>query len=159
MKIQYKFGDMFASDEKVIIHGCNARGVFGAGVAATMRRLHPAIYDAYMAHTPYGLVLGRVIWAESNGLLIGNAITQDGYGRNKEIVYADYAAIRVALRSVNETVAGRFETVGMPMVGAGLANGDWTIIAKIIEEEAKDFIPVVYIIDPKIFAELTQHVA
>ena len=43
------------------------------------------------------------------------------------------------------------------MIGAGLANGDWSIISKIIEEEeATHFTPVVYILDQKIYATLTN---
>jgi hypothetical protein len=35
----------------------------------------------------------------------------------------------------------------MPLIGAGLAQGKWSIISQIIEEEMTDVQPVVYLID------------
>jgi O-acetyl-ADP-ribose deacetylase (regulator of RNase III) len=157
MRIIYKLGDLFASGERCYIHGCNTHGIMGSGIAKTMRDQHPPAFAAYYdAYTASGLQLGEVIWAESNGVLIGNAITQKDFGRNSRVVYCDYHAIRTAIRTVNQRVAGEFETVGLPQIGAGLANGDWTIIAKIIEDEAKDFTPVVYILDKGLFAATTM---
>ena len=148
MKIQYKFGDLFASDEKVLVHGTNKMGIMGSGCAKLMKEKHPEAFRAYFdAYEVYGLRLGQVVWAESKGLLIGNAITQERFGRDKRTVYVSYDAIRTAMREVNEKVAGVHSTVGLPQVGAGLAHGDWNIIAPIIEAEAKDFAPVVYVID------------
>jgi hypothetical protein len=40
--------------------------------------------------------------------------------------------------------------VGLPLVGCGLGNGDWSIISQIIEQEALDFTPIVYLLDGKI---------
>jgi O-acetyl-ADP-ribose deacetylase (regulator of RNase III) len=62
--------------------------------------------------------------------------------------------MRESIRNVNEMVAGVHKTVGLPLIGAGLANGDWEVISKIIEEEAVDFEPVVYVIDEKVFEAL-----
>ena len=155
MKIVYKLGDMFASNKRCLIHSGNAQGVMGSGVAATLRKLHPAAYEAYRdAHETRGLSLGEVIWADSNGVLVGTLIGQDRYGRDKNVVYVDYDAIRSGIREVNTVVVGEYENVGMPMLGAGLANGNWSIISKIIEEESTNFTPIVYVIDPQIYRGL-----
>lgn len=34
MKIIYKQGDLLSCPERVILHGCNAQGVMGSGIAA-----------------------------------------------------------------------------------------------------------------------------
>jgi len=153
MKIIYRLGDMFASNETCLIHGCNALGVMGSGVARAIRDRHPAAYEAYRdAYEVSGeLRVGDVIWATSKGVLIGNAITQAKYGNDKRMVYADYDGIREAMQAVNNKVAGIHSTVGMPQIGAGLANGDWRIISQIIEEESKSFTPVVYILDRRLY--------
>lgn len=157
MKIKYVLGDLFASSENVLIHGCNSKGVMGSGVAKIIRDRFPQAFEAYRdAYEINGfLELGNVIWAETKGKLIGNAITQENFGRDPKVIYCDYDAIREAIKNVNEKVKGLYNTVGMPMIGAGLANGSWDIISKIIEEESTDFIPVVYIVDQKVYNSLT----
>ena len=37
MKIIYKQGDLLEAEEVVIVHGCNAQGVVGSGVALAIR--------------------------------------------------------------------------------------------------------------------------
>lgn len=149
MAILYKSGDLFAADERVLVHGCNAQGAFGAGVAGRMRRYYPVAFDAYhAAYRRQGLHLGEVIWATAeDGRLIGNAITQNHYGNEPGRDYADYEAIRWAMQEVNATVAGRYDHVAMPAIGSGLANGSWAIISQIIAAEATQFTPVVYLLD------------
>lgn len=51
-----------------------------------------------------------------------------GYG-----VKADYEAIRQVFKAIKDNFSGL--RIGYPAIGAGLAGGDWSIIAKIIETE------------------------
>jgi hypothetical protein len=37
--------------------------------------------------------------------------------------------------------------IALPLLGAGLAQGKWSIISQIIEDEATDFQPIVYLMD------------
>jgi O-acetyl-ADP-ribose deacetylase (regulator of RNase III) len=95
MKITYKFGDMFASFEMVLVHGCNKAGGFNSGVAGVMRKQYPDAYKGYMtAYHNQELELGHIVWVTApDGRLIGNAITQEKYGRDPKIVYASYEGI------------------------------------------------------------------
>jgi O-acetyl-ADP-ribose deacetylase (regulator of RNase III) len=149
MAIIYKTGDLFASNERVLVHGCNAQGAYSSGFAGIMREHYPEAYQGYCeAYDKGELRLGEVIWVTAHdGRVIGNAITQETYGRDKNVVYADYQAIRWAMREINLYVAGQYDSVGMPAIGAGLANGSWATISQIIEEEATQFTPVVYLLD------------
>lgn len=147
MKIKYINGDLFNTQLKVIMHGCNARGGFNSGVAGEIRKQYPKAYEVYKeAHNNGLLELGRIFYAVDNGKLIINAITQKNYGRDKNIVYCDYRAIEEVMFRCNEFCNNiyPFDNVAMPMIGAGLANGDWDIISKIIEKELTDVRPVVY---------------
>jgi hypothetical protein len=47
MKIIYKQGDLLDCIEKVIVHGCNAQGVMGSGVALAIRKKYPDAARAY----------------------------------------------------------------------------------------------------------------
>jgi len=143
--IKYVKGDLMKAPEKMIIHGCNAQGVMGSGVAYLIRRDFPEAYkkyrDRYEAH---GLRLGEIIWATTGGKIIGNAITQDKFGRSGDR-YVDYDAVRSVIRVVNQMYVKHYEhSVALPKIGAGLGGGDWNIISEIIEQEATDFLAVVY---------------
>ncbi len=48
-------------------------------------------------------------------------------------VLADYEAIRKAMQKIKSLHSGN--RIGYPMIGAGLAGGDWDTIARIISEE------------------------
>lgn len=146
MKIIYKQGDLLECSERVIVHGCNAQGVMGSGVAKAIKEKYPEAYAGYMStHENGGLELGEVIGVYSGDKLILNAITQRYYGRYKYKVYADYEAIREAFKSINEQCT--YSAIAMPKIGAGLANGDWNIIEKIIEDECTDVQVVVYVLE------------
>jgi O-acetyl-ADP-ribose deacetylase (regulator of RNase III) len=143
MKIEYIEGDLFETDIKHILHGCNAKGVMGGGVAAIVRAKFPAAYKAYIDHmNKHGLKLGEIILAEQNGKVIINAITQENFGGGRTR-YVSYDAVAEVMRKVNEL---GIQKVAMPLVGAGLAGGDWFLISKIIEKELTKVRPYVYVL-------------
>ena len=150
MKIKYKIGDLLDAPEVIIIHGCNAQGVMGSGVAKAIRGKYPWAYEAYIdVYITTGLVMGKVYWANNPAgepfKIIGNAITQSRYGYSGK-QYVSYDAIRDCVKGVVElsTIFGCC-TVALPMIGAGLGGGDWNVISDIIETESKKaFQPIVY---------------
>lgn len=161
MQIIYKTGDALAGPERFFCHGCNAQGVMGSGVAAQVRAQYPAAYDAYRQHYEReGLKLGDRISVGGTKVII-NAVTQEHYGRDPNRVYVSYDAIEKVIKGINawawgaehidsmRRVVGKPDVVAFPLIGAGLANGDWDIISKIIEEFSPDFQPVVYLFDGK----------
>jgi len=145
MEIEYKIGDVTEAEERIIVHGANAQGKMGSGVAKVIRAKFPKAYEKYRDfYNEYGLTVGMNINVECGDKIIINAITQDkyGYDGNK---YCDYAAIRSCMKEANIAALKFNETrIAMPKIGAGLGGGDFNIIARIIEEEATDFTPVVY---------------
>lgn len=148
MDIKYITGNLLDAPEPIIIHGCNAQGVMGSGVAKAIRDKYPMAYAEYeTVHRIHGLRLGEVVWGDCGQHVVGNAITQKYYGRDP-IRYCSYEAIARAIEGVNIMArSSGIEAVGMPLIGAGLAHGSWKIISSIIEVEAQDFQPVVYLID------------
>jgi O-acetyl-ADP-ribose deacetylase (regulator of RNase III) len=146
MKIEYVFGSLLASPVPVIAHGCNAQGVMKSGVAKDIRAQYPQAYEDYIEvhhHTLRGLCLGDVIITRYPGRTILNIISQEFFGRDPSIRYVSYDAIAKAIERINKLGYGR---VAFPMIGAGLANGNWSVISSIIESYS-DFTPVVYYID------------
>lgn len=131
-------GNLLDATHGIIIHGCNAQGVMASGVAKAIRARYPQAYEAYMkAHKENGLRLGQVIWARvSDDPLLGiaNAITQKFYGRNPDIRYVDYDAVKTAFEQVGAIARRHNLPVHYPKIGAGLGNGDWSIIEPIISQ-------------------------
>lgn len=151
MRIVYRRGDILEAKESVIIQGCNAQGVMGSGVAAHIRLHHPVVFEEYRrVYEEQGgfLALGQVVWVESGEYMFANGITQEFYGRDSSRRYVDYAAVRAVMNEVHRVVCDMHDMrfgVAMPLIGAGLANGNWSIISQIIEEEFTVMIPHVYI--------------
>lgn len=147
--INYVTGDLLGATQKVIIHGCNAQGVMGSGVARQIRARWPNVYEVYhLKHKVFGLDLGDIIpVATLDGKIIVNCITQDGFGRTGNR-YVDYDAIARCMEQINDRVSNwEVSEIAMPRIGAGLGGGDWTIIESIILKHARNFIPVVYDFD------------
>ena len=156
MKIIYKTGDLLKADEKYIAHGCNAKGVMGSGVAKAIRVEYPGAYETYREVYELNgnkLELGMLIAYGSLVHTIFNCITQDTYGRDKNVRYVDYDAVRHCMKRINNRFLVDLwndfppTAVAMPKIGCNLGNGDWSIIEKIIEEESTAFQPVVYLYD------------
>lgn len=133
-------GDLltFALDGKfdVILHGCNCQCQMGKGIALSIKKQFPEAYAADCM-TPKGdaAKLGTISVASiergERRFDIVNAYTQfhwRGAG-----VLADYDAIRNVMKAAKAGYAGR--RIGYPKIGAGLAGGDWQVIAAIIDEE------------------------
>ncbi len=149
MKIQYRKGNLFETDIEHIVHGCNAQGVMGSGVARIVRDDYAAAYEFYKAqHAAHGLKLGDVQFVPANGKTIVNAVTQHLFGKPVEPTrFVDYDAVADCMKTVNQVLKlSGYTEVAMPQIGAGLGGGDWTIIEKIIEQQLTDVQPVVYVL-------------
>jgi O-acetyl-ADP-ribose deacetylase (regulator of RNase III) len=144
MKIIYKKGDVTEASEDAIVHGCNAQGVMGSGVAAAIRTKFPEAYQTYRnKHEKFGLMVGELVPGFSNGKTIVNAITQQDFGTHRRQV--DYEGIYKALETLNlGCIRAEITAVAFPRIGAGLGGGNWRVIEAMIEETSTNYQPVVY---------------
>jgi O-acetyl-ADP-ribose deacetylase (regulator of RNase III) len=121
---------------EVIIHGCNCQCAMGAGIAKAIKQAFPEAYNADKAtakgsRTKLGSLSTVAVERGQCKFTIVNAYTQFHWRGSGVLV--DYPALRSVMRQVKATFPGR--TIAYPMIGAGLARGDWSIIASIIDEE------------------------
>jgi O-acetyl-ADP-ribose deacetylase (regulator of RNase III) len=150
-KIVTKFGNLLQVTNGHIVHGCNAQGVMGSGVALAVKNKYPLAFKDYRQHYDgRGLVLGQAYpVAVSTDLVIWNAVTQNLYGTG--IRQVSYDAIATCFEQVNAdllvSTAGTKE-VHIPFIGAGLGGGSWPIISAIIEE-TMDYPVIVWSINGK----------
>ena len=60
-------------------------------------------------------------------------MTQFDYGRDKGTVYVDYDAVFAAFARVSLIARDTGLTVHFPLIGCGLANGDWNEVSLAIK--------------------------
>ena len=139
-KIIYKKGDVTKvkhNNTYILIHCCNNKGVYNAGVARCIRNKWYGAYKTYMDFIEKNKgtdILGKVqLWNNPKNLnmYIGNCIAQDGYGRVKK-QYVKYDALRSCLKKIKRGALYLKCDIIAPKLGSGLAGGDWNIIEKII---------------------------
>lgn len=142
-KIKVIAGDICTVDTGVIVHGCNAQGVMGSGVAKAIRSKYPQVFEDYKNHEQaYGYELGDIVSTqiidkeEDIDIVIVSAITQLQYGKDKRR-YVNYEALAVVFESI-ENIAKHFghTQVHFPLIGCGLGGGSWEVVSAIIEASA-----------------------
>lgn len=149
MTITYVKGDMvvhLASKEHLdaYAHQCNCFCRMGRGIAPLLARVVPGLRDADNS-TPLGdkKKLGTFSQAvHPNGAAVFNLYGQFHWQQFKVALgrNTDYKALETALKSMREHLLkaswslGREVTLGMPLIGCGLAGGDWHgVVAPMIE--------------------------
>ena len=131
--------DSFLYENTIIVHGCNAQGVMGSGMAKAVKARFPQAFNDY--HEKYQeqgnqLYPGQIIISEVLPTrYIINAITQKYYGTDKGHRYVDYDAVRECFELVRDFAEKNgVDTINYPMIGAGLGGGDWGVISGIIDD-------------------------
>lgn len=157
-------GDLIANvTSGVIVHGCNAKGVMGAGIAKAIKATYPEAYRDYKAvcdgeSYSWPNILGDIVSTKiTDSLFVISAITQQDFGREQKR-YVDYDAVESCFKKIYRTILSisdyRMDVlsktqhivtatevlpeVHFPMIGAGLGGGDWNTIAEIIDRELPD---------------------
>lgn len=140
--IQTVYGDVLAVERGIILHGCNAQGVMGSGIARQVKEQFPGAYKLYKyTEDLTGLKLGeiQVYQVKQSQKYIVNCITQNLYGEYQRQV--DYEAVAKCMENlVNRIRVTEFEIppICFPQIGAGLGGGNWKIISTIIDEIIPD---------------------
>lgn len=134
--LSYALNDVF----DVIVHGCNCQCNMGAGIAKSIKIQFPEAYAAD-CETAAGDAekLGNYTTAriERDGNIrftIVNAYTQ--FQWKGKGIKVDYDAVRSVFQKIKQDFTGL--RIGYPLIGAGLAGGDWSVISAIIDEELYD---------------------
>ena len=147
MEVIVQQGSILTPTTGHIIHGCNAQGVMGSGVAKVLREKYPTVYTIYKSiYDINGLKLGWSIPVfVTKDLVVWNLITQDNYGRTGSR-YVSYDAIVKSLEYMQKFIDNNSnmfyavdKTIHAPRIGAGLGGGNWNIIRTILAENQSNF--------------------
>lgn len=138
-------GDILKETEGIIVHGCNAQGVMGSGIAKQIRNKYPQVFKDYRDHyllmiqTDPENLLGSIVITEINPkLIIVSGITQQFYGRDTNERYVCYNAVRGVFSGVRKLSLQTGLPVKYPALGSGLGGGDLERIKMVINEALKD---------------------
>ena len=120
----------------VLIHGCNCFCTMGAGIARIIQEEFPEAYAADLVTTKgdrnkLGSYSQAKVVRANHEITIVNGYTQFHY--HGDSVLVDYEAVRTLFSTIKSDFSG--SRIGYPKIGAGLAGGDWSRIAAIIDEE------------------------
>lgn len=146
-EISYVCGDATQPQDgggvRIIAHCVNDQGCWGKGFVIALSRRWAAPEREYRRwHRDAGLPslpfeLGQVqMVGVAPSIFVANLIGQVGIHRKREeLPPVRYQALRQGLGRIAEHARRMNASVHMPRIGAGLAGGDWGVIARIIEDE------------------------
>lgn len=137
MTIEVVRGDLFDAEVDVIAHGCNTRGVMGAGIAAAFRHKFPAMYQQYRAFCQSGLFATGSVFKyeitnnphEANQPFhaIFNLGTQEYPGPDAKISHIEECFERIRYYYNVPMV------IGIPFIGCGIGSLNWDDVKLAIE--------------------------
>lgn len=119
-----------------MIHGCNCFCTMGSGIARDVHEKIPSAFEADKTTIPGErskmgkYTLAKIIAATGKPVFVINAYTQYTYWDTNDMF--SLAALRSALASVKFTYNNKAAepiVIGIPLLGAGLAKGNWAEIA------------------------------
>lgn len=146
MTLAYVVGDATQPQgeaPRLLVHICNDIGAWGRGFVLALSTRYPEPEQAYKrwaaGQTEQPFTLGEVQFVPvAPDLTVANLIGQHDIARKNRptaLPPVRYEAIRAGLERVRKEAKQNEATVHMPRIGAGVAGGDWALIAPIIGEE------------------------
>jgi O-acetyl-ADP-ribose deacetylase (regulator of RNase III) len=128
-------------DFDIIIHGANCFCKMKRGIAKQVAKEIPDAVRADNETIPGDInklgnfTVGLITDYNNKPISrIYNCYSQYHWDSNSKPL--DYEALTLCLRKINHINKGR--TIGAPLIGSGLAGGDWFKISEIIDRELKD---------------------
>jgi len=127
----------------VVIHCCNNIGAWGSGfVLALNKRFGDGPKNAYLNMN--SMYLGKVSYwnSDEDNCIVFNIVGQEGVASPTNLRPIRYDAIyngcEKVFKAANKIFGNKWE-IHMPKMGAGLAQGNWSIIETIINETIAKF--------------------
>lgn len=113
----------------VIGQGCNCFCVQGAGIALSLRKRWPVVYEVDCETTrgyegKLGTISVALVETDSGTAKVVNCYTQYKYGTDKQRV--EYGAVRSCMQKIAKRYKGL--RVGLPKIGCNLAGGKWSVV-------------------------------
>ena len=133
--------NLLKAKENIIVHQVNCMGVMGSGLAKSIKKKYPEVFNGYYHFCKTNLVeeyFGTALICEANDdKYIANVFGQINYGTEER--QTDYDRLKQALIEVKNFAKEKGLSVAIPYkLGCGLAGGDWNIVFDMITEVFND---------------------
>ena len=135
--LTHRTGNIFTSDQPAIGHGVNCKGVMGSGIAVTVKKLFPEVYEVYRDYCrEVGLHGGDMLPVLSNGgRVILNLASQEKTGANAHYDFLE-ASVRNAFSYCQQNGISGF---ALPRIGAGIGGLDWDRVLEILAACSEEY--------------------
>lgn len=134
-----------APKDQIICHQVNCKGKMGKGIAGTIAKLFPNIYDEYVTICETMNPLGRVwiVQDKEGDHHIANLFSQYGYGNDGR--YTNYEALAQVLEKLSKRARELNMSLAFPYgMGCNNAGGNWNIVLTMITELCYDVDVYIY---------------
>lgn len=142
--VNIKIGNILNCSEDIIVHQVNVQGVMGGGVARQLADQYSGLEKNYSKHcklldNDYEILKETTLFYKENNKIICNIFSQ------KPNFNTDYSSIKKCLQYIKLWAGNNNLSIAIPYgIGCGIANGDWNIVYKIIEEVFEDYNVTLY---------------
>lgn len=148
MTIEHRTGSLFDAQSvkgSILAHACNAKGVWGSGIAKQFKERFPHQFNAYSFWCRYSAPhvhtrVGSTLLVHDNvfDVTVACMITSEGYGKDvdspTQILEATDKAFRDLLSQISPPV-----TIHMPRINSGLFNVPWADTQAVLEQVMESF--------------------
>jgi ADP-ribose 1''-phosphate phosphatase len=141
MSIVYKKGSLFdAPKDSILVHSCNAQGVWGSGIAKEFKIRFPESYEMYhlgcLDEDATGL---GILLPEENGYRVGCLITSKNYANKKDSIDVILNNTEAALQMFFTTqLLGSKDEIHSCKFNSGLFGVPWEKTEKILLDIMKE---------------------
>lgn len=137
--IEYRSGDIFdAPDGVLLTHACNAKGVWGTGIAREFKKRFPEDFDDYkeFCRNDPSTITGSCMITGSGRICC--LITSKNYGRYvdepSKILEQTRSAFTMLLENIDDEVE-----IHMPMINSGHFKVQWELTEIVLNEVLSSF--------------------
>lgn len=147
--INYYKGDLFsaAGKDTALIHACNCKGSWGAGIALQFKKRYPDAFTRYnKLCKQYGDELLGFSIEYYNQQLMYFLFTSKGYGKNTD---SEKQILNNTKNCIENLLSGGFPEeieIHSPKINAGLFRVPWSKTAKIIEEQLEKYPKIKWVV-------------
>lgn len=135
MEFEFHVGDLLASGEEVIAHGCNCLGFMGAGIAGQIAKAYPTVYYDYREQVGrHNFRIGSCLPVVVHDARLGertvfNLGTQWYTGAD-----ATYWGVSLSFSNMAEYCSEfTIERVAIPRIGCGIGGLKWDSVQQAID--------------------------
>lgn len=145
-------------DESIIVHACNAKGVWGSGIAAEFKKRYPDSFKCYKEHCDdtrkVALGTGRLSrWHVTEPHYVGWIITSQGYAKDLDSKVSILANTALALDSLCKSIYTYMQLNDMQTVdvysnkfNSGLFKVPWNESEVVLEQVLKHYTRINWVV-------------